>query len=81
MTNYEYLLAKQETGELNILIQLGLPLHILLWLDIYTFHLENPCCSQFEVALKFNISKKWVYKCYPYMSQIIRMKSKEAATN
>ncbi len=81
MTNYEYLLAKQETGELNILIQLGLPLHILLWLDIYTFHLENPCCSQFEVALKFNISKKWVYKCYLYMSQIIRMKSKEAATN
>lgn len=80
MTNYDYLLAKKEADELNILIQLGLPLHILLWLDVYAYHLENPWCSQFDVALRFNISKKWVYKCYLYMSQPIRQKSVEAAT-
>jgi len=81
MTNYDYLLTKKEEGELNILIQLGLPLHILSWLEVYTYHLENPHASQFKVALKFNISKKWVYKCYLYMNQPIKQSHKELATN
>ena len=51
MTNYDYLLAKKEADELNILIQLGLPLHILLWLDVYAYHLENPWCSQLKVGI------------------------------
>lgn len=74
MTNYDYLLAKKENGELNILIQLGLPLYILTWMDVYAYHLEDPYASQFQVALNFGISKKWVYKCYLYMNQEIRQK-------
>ena len=81
MTYYDYLLAKKEEGELNILIQLGLPLHILSWLDVYAYHLENPHASQFEVALKFNISKKWVYKCYLFMNQSIKQNHEVSATN
>ena len=81
MTNYDYLLEKKENGELNILIQLGLPLHLLTWMDVYAYHLENPNASQFDVALEYKISKKWVYKCYLYMNQVIRQRPKEAATN
>ncbi|MBO4666393.1 MAG: hypothetical protein J5612_05920 [Paludibacteraceae bacterium] len=75
MTNYDYLIAKKENGELTILLQLGLPLHILRWLDVYAYHLENPDVSQFKVSIEFNISKKWVYKCYHFMSQPITQKS------
>lgn len=80
MTNYDYLLAKKENGELNILIQLGLPLHILTWMDAYAYHLENPDASQFTVALKFRISKKWVYECYRFMNQPIKQEREKTAT-
>lgn len=81
MTYYNYLLSKQKNGELSILLQLGLPLHILTWMEVYTYHLANPGVSQFRVALEFDISKKWVYQCYLFMNQSIKQDSIPTATN
>lgn len=64
MNKYQYLLAKKESGELSILLQLGLPLYLTFWMEICEFHINHPELSQFQVALHFNTSKKTVWRAY-----------------
>lgn len=71
MTSYEYLLAKKESGELSILLQIGLPVNILTQMEIYACHLAHPDLSQWKMALHFNVSKKTIWNAYRAMSQSV----------
>lgn len=62
---------KKEIGELSILLQVGLPVNIIAQMDIYAYHLAHPNLSQFQVALKFNVSKHTVWNAYHYMNQVL----------
>ena len=64
MNKYTSLLAKKESGELSILLQLGLPLYLTFWMEICEFHINHPELSQFQVALHFNTSKKTIWRAY-----------------
>ena len=55
---------KKESGELSILFELGLPVHLSGWMEICEFHIKNPELSQFQVALHFNTSKKTIWRAY-----------------
>ena len=64
MTYYEYLLEKKANGELRTLLVLGLPTQLLLHMEICGYHLQHPKCSQFQVALEMNTSKRMVQRAY-----------------
>ena len=64
MTKYEYLLSKKESGELSILFELGLPVHLVSYMEICAYHLSNPELSQWQVALHFNTHKYIVWRAY-----------------
>ena len=64
MTKYEYLLRKKQSGELSILFELGLPVHLVTYMEICAFHLAHPELSQFQVALHFNTHKYVVWRAY-----------------
>lgn len=64
MTKYEFLLSKKESGELKLLLEIGLPLHVTFWMDICEYHLAHPDLSQFQMALHFNTSKKTIWRAY-----------------
>ena len=68
MTKYEYLLSKKESGELSILFELGLPVHLVSYMEICAFHLAHPELSQFQVALHFNTCKKTIWKAYALLN-------------
>lgn len=68
-TFYEYLLSKQESGEIKTLFALGLSSYYALFLDIYTYHISHPKASQFDMALEFDTSKKTVYRALHMLSQ------------
>jgi len=70
-TYYEYLLSKQESGELKTLLALGLPSYYLFFLEIYTYHLNNPKASHWDMAMEFNTSKKTIYRALHTLSQTI----------
>ena len=55
---------KKENGELSILFELGLPVHLSAWMEICAFHINHPELSQFQVALHFNTSKKTIWRAY-----------------
>ena len=72
MTYYQYLLLKQQTGDLQILKEMGLfPTHYTLWMEIFAYHLMHPQCSQWIVAMHFNTHKRTVYNAYHFMMQTI----------
>ena len=62
---------KKESGELSILLRIGLPVNILAQMDIYAYHLDHPNLSQFQVALRFKVHKNSVWLAYRAMSQSI----------
>jgi len=64
MNKYQYLLAKKESGELSILLELGLPVQLLTYMEICAYHLAHPEFSQWKVSLQFNTSKKTVWRAY-----------------
>ena len=64
MTKYEYLLSKKENGELSMLFELGLPVHLVSYMEICAYHLSNPELSQWQVALHFNTHKYIVWRAY-----------------
>lgn len=64
MTKYEYLLSKKESGELSILFELGLPVHLISYMEICEYHLAYPGLSQWKVALHFNTSKRKIWNAY-----------------
>ena len=70
VNKYQYLLAKKESGELSILLQLGLPLYLTFWMEICEFHINHPEFSQFQVALHFNTSKKTVWRAYHLLDEL-----------
>ena len=42
VNKYQYLLSKKESGELSILFELGLPVHLSGWMEICAYHLAHP---------------------------------------
>ena len=60
---------KKESGELSILLQIGLPVNILKQMDIYAYHLEHPNLSQFQVALHMRVQKFTVWLAYRAMNE------------
>jgi len=68
-TMYEYLLEKQETGEMKILFRLGVTTSIPMYMDIYRFHLSHPLMSLFNVSLAMNVGKTTVQRAYKFMEQ------------
>ena len=62
---------KKESGELSILLKIGLPVNLISWMEIYEYHVKHPKLSQFQVALHFNTSKFKVYRAYLFMNQVI----------
>ena len=71
MNKYQYLLSKKESGELSILLQIGLSVNILQQMEIYAFHLNHPNLSQLQVAIEMRTSKITVWRAYLSMSQLI----------
>ena len=55
---------KKETGELSILFELGLPVHLVSYMGICAYHLAHPELSQWQVALHFNTHKYTVWRAY-----------------
>jgi len=41
MTKYSYLLNKKQSGELSILFERGLPVHLVTYMEICAFHLAH----------------------------------------
>ena len=72
MTIYTYLLNKKESGELSLLLQVGLPTQLLMYMDIYAYHLQHPELSQFQVALDLRTHKYIVWLAYRAMNQSIK---------
>ena len=70
MTKYQYLLSKKESGELSILLQIGLPVHLVSYMQICEYHLAHPNESQFEVALFFDTSKRKVWNAYRLLESL-----------
>ena len=62
---------KKESGELRILLQIGLSVNIIKQMDIYAFHLAHPNLSQFQVALHFMTDKKTVWNAYRFLNQLL----------
>jgi hypothetical protein len=60
---------KKETGELSILFELGLPVHLVSYMEICAFHLAHPTLSQWKVALEFQVSKFYVWKAYQLLNE------------
>ena len=69
--NLQLSAQKKESGELSILLQIGLPIQVLTQMDIYASHLVHPNLSQWKVALHFNVDKKTIWNAYRFMSQPI----------
>ncbi|MBO4369755.1 MAG: hypothetical protein J5808_00145 [Paludibacteraceae bacterium] len=69
MTKYQYLLAKKESGELSILLRIGLPVQILRQMDIYASHLAHPEASQLRLSLEQNASQATVHRAIAFMRQ------------
>lgn len=59
---------KKASGELSILFELGLPVHLVSYMEICAYHLAHPELSQWQVALHFNTSKRKVWNAYRLLS-------------
>ena len=70
-TFYEFLLEKQASGEIKVLFALGVPSYYLFFLEIYSYHLEHPKASHWDMAIHFDTSKKMVYRAIHKLSQSI----------
>ena len=62
---------KKESGELSILLRIGLSVNILQQMEIYAYHLDHPNLSQFQMALHFNVDKKTIWNAYQFLNQSI----------
>jgi len=71
MTKYEYLLRKKESGELRILFELGLPVHLSNWMAYYAFHLAHPEMSNTEVSYYFSATKSTIQRAIAFMKSPI----------
>ena len=69
MTKYQYLLSKKENGELSILFELGLPVHLSGWMEYYAFHLAHPELSQLELSYELKVGHSTIQRALAYMQQ------------
>ena len=68
MNHYEFLLAQKASGELSILFQLGLPVHLSGWMEIYAFHLAHPEMSNVEISYHFAVTKSTIQRAVAFMT-------------
>ena len=61
---------KKESGELRILLKIGLPTQLLFHMEICAYHIENPKLSQFNVAIRKETSKRTVQRAYELLKDI-----------
>ena len=71
MTKYEYLLSKKESGELSILFELGLPVHLSNWMEYYAYHLAHPKMSNVEISYYFTATKSTIQRAITFMESPI----------
>jgi hypothetical protein len=71
MTKYQYLLSKKEEGELSILFELGLPVHLSGWMEYYAFHLAHPEMSNVEISYYFTATKSTIQRAITFMESPI----------
>jgi len=71
MTKYSYLLNKKQSGELSILFELGLPVHLVTYMEICAFHLahrhyhRHPCLPVgVEKARKIALTGDFFWQIY-----------------
>ena len=69
MNKYQYLLSKKESGELSILFELGLPVHLSNWLEYYAYHLAHPELSQLELSIDLNVGHSTIQRALAFMTQ------------
>ena len=62
---------KKESGELSILLQLGLPTQLVSYMEICAYHLAHPDLSQWKMALLFNTSKRKIWNAYHLLYEYI----------
>ena len=60
---------KKESGELSILFELGLPVHLSGWMEYYAFHLAHPEMSHLELANNLNVGHSTVQRALAFMQQ------------
>ena len=53
---------------LYILFELGLPVHLVSYIEICAYHLAHPELSQWQVALHFNTHKYTVWRAYKLLN-------------
>lgn len=71
MTKYQYLLSKKESGELSMLFELGLPVHLFGWMEYYAFHLAHPEMSNVEISYYFTATKSTIQRAIAFMESPI----------
>ena len=71
MNKYQYLLSKKESGELSILFELGLPVHLSGWMEYYAFHLAHPEMSNVEISYYFTATKSTIQRAIAFMDSPI----------
>ncbi len=71
MNKYQYLLKKKESGELSILFELGLPVHLSGWMEYYAFHLAHPEMSNVEISYYFTATKSTIQRAIAFMDSPI----------
>ena len=68
MNNYQFLISEREQGKFYEYLRRGLiGSNLLLWLDIYDFHILHPTASTWFVANEFNVDQKHVRNIYTFM--------------
>jgi len=64
---------KKENGELSILFELGLPVHLSNWMEYYAFHLAHPEQSQLELSCELKVGHSTIQRALAYMQQELTM--------
>ncbi|MBQ7540292.1 MAG: hypothetical protein IJT13_04130 [Bacteroidaceae bacterium] len=69
MTKYQYLLKKKESGELSILFELGLPVHLSGLMEICAYHLAHPELCQLELSYELKVGHSTIQRALAFMQQ------------
>ena len=62
---------KKENGELSILFELGLPVHLSGWMEYYAYHLAHPKMSNVEISYRFVATKSTIQRAIAFMGSPI----------
>ena len=81
MTQYQFLLAQKESGELYRWFQYGVNTYYLKWLEIYAYHLAHPKVSMSQMEAKFGYVKAHISNIYSFMNEGHRERQHFSFTN